>query len=99
MPDSRSHRGPDPRDALLFDAAAIGPMREAVADLSWLLGRGYAEASSLKLVGDRHRLAERQRKAVMRSTCSDDSLADRSPRRLDREDCAGGPSGSTASTC
>ncbi|QDV38981.1 DUF434 domain-containing protein [Tautonia plasticadhaerens] len=82
MPDSRSHRGPDPRDEALFAPGAIPPMRGAVADLSWLLGRGYAEASSLKLVGDRHRLAERQRKAVMRSSCADDRLADRLRRRL-----------------
>jgi hypothetical protein len=50
---------------------------QAVSDLSWLLSRGYAEASSLKLVGDRYRLVERQRVAVMRSACSDDSLARR----------------------
>ena len=33
-------------------------------DLSWLLGRGYAEASATKLVGDRHELRSRQREAV-----------------------------------
>jgi hypothetical protein len=55
----------------------------AVADLSWLLSRGYAATSSLKLVGDRHRLVERQRRAVLRSACADDSLAIRRATRVD----------------
>lgn len=49
-------------------------------ELSWLLTRGYAEASSLKLVGDRHNLTQRQRMAVMRSSCSDQALAQRCAR-------------------
>jgi hypothetical protein len=55
----------------------------AVADLSWLLSRGYAETSSLKLVGDRYRLVERQRLAVLRSACTDDSLAIRRTTHVD----------------
>jgi hypothetical protein len=54
-----------------------------VADLSWLLSRGYAEASSLKLVGDRRRLVERQRVAVRRSSCSDQALARRRSTRVE----------------
>jgi hypothetical protein len=45
-----------------------------VADLSWLLERQYAPTSSLKLVGDRYVLTDRQRMAVMRSSCSDAAL-------------------------
>jgi len=71
LPDSRTHRGPDPRDGLAFDPTAWPALRAAVADLSWLLERGYATASSLKLVGDRWSLTERQRMAVWRSACSD----------------------------
>ncbi|MFO0958378.1 MAG: DUF434 domain-containing protein [Isosphaeraceae bacterium] len=56
---------------------------EATTDLSWLLTRGYAGPSSLKLVGDRYRLAERQRLAVLRSACSDQSLARRLANRVD----------------
>jgi hypothetical protein len=40
-----------------------------------LLSKGYAEKSSLKLVGDRFGLTERQRIAVMRCGCSDEQLA------------------------
>jgi hypothetical protein len=57
-------------------------MRQAVADLSWLLGRGYAEPSALKLVGDRHVLAQRQRMAVRRCACSDEARSRRSARRV-----------------
>jgi hypothetical protein len=55
-----------------------------VADLSWLLSRGYAEPSSLKLVGDRYQLVERQRIAVLRSACSDAALAGRRARQVER---------------
>ncbi len=81
MPDQRSHRGADPRDAEAFGPAARPALGAAVRDLSWLLGNGYAPVSSLKLVGDRWGLTERQRMAVRRSTCTD---ADREHRRSSR---------------
>jgi hypothetical protein len=71
VPDTRSHRGPDPRDALAFGPSSQPSLRGAVSDLSWLLGRDYAPVSALKLVGDRWRLTERQRHAVRRASCSD----------------------------
>lgn len=57
-------------------------LREATAELSWLYGRGYAEDAALKLVGDRHRLTARQRKAVERCACSDADRERRLRRRL-----------------
>jgi hypothetical protein len=69
--DTRTHRGPDPDDDEAFDPAAWPSLRAAVDDLAWLLGRGYASTSSLKLVGDRWSLTGRQRMAVLRSSCSD----------------------------
>lgn len=83
MPDTRKHRGPGPQDRAWFGAASRGDLAAAAADLSWLLSRGYAEPSALKLVGDRHRLVERQRAAVLRAACSDAALADRRSRQLD----------------
>ena len=77
-PDARQHRGPHPEDASLFDADLIPALRQATAELSWLLSRDYPLPSSLKLVGDRHRLAERQRAAVGRAACSDRQLKRRS---------------------
>ncbi len=80
VPARPSHRGQDPRDASAFDAASLPALRAAAADFAWLLSKGYAAPSSLKLTGDRYRLTERQRQAVHRATCSDDARA----RRLER---------------
>jgi hypothetical protein len=77
MPDKRQHRGPHPQDQRLFAPEQWPLLRSAVADYSWLLSRGYATASALKLVGDRYQLAERQRLAVMRAACAERSLAKR----------------------
>ena len=71
MPDRRRHRGPHPDDLRLFGAVALPALQTAAAELAWLLTRGYAHESSLKLVGDRHALEARQRLAVSRSTCGD----------------------------
>jgi hypothetical protein len=83
VPDSRKHRGPGPQDAAWFGREAHPGLASAVADLSWLRTRGYAERSALKLVGDRYRLVERQRVAVLRSGCSDESLARRRASRVE----------------
>lgn len=70
MPDTRRHRGPHPLDKTLFAPEKLPTLREAVGDYAWLLGRGYAAKSALELVGNRFSLHERQRKALMRATCS-----------------------------
>ncbi len=77
MPDKRQHRGPHPEDLAAFAANVQPRLHNAVTDLSWLLSRGYADPSSLKLVGDRYELLERQRAAVRRCACSDDALVRR----------------------
>jgi len=64
-------------------------LRSAVSDLSWLLERGYAPVSALKLVGDRANLTERHRSAVQRSACSDEARARRAATRVPAEDLAG----------
>ncbi|MCB9530014.1 MAG: DUF434 domain-containing protein [Myxococcales bacterium] len=89
MPDARTHRGPHPRDAELFGPDRVADLRAAVADLAWLGERGYAMPSALKLVGDRHRLRERQRVAVLRATCSDTQRHERSIRRHSLDDLCG----------
>ena len=77
-PDKRQHRGPHAEDRRLFDAEQIPRLRLATDELSWLLTRGYTMKSSLKIVGDRHGLAERQRLAVSRAACADHSASRRS---------------------
>ncbi|MFH5806058.1 DUF434 domain-containing protein [Alienimonas sp. DA493] len=89
MPDTRTHRGPHPRDAEHFAADRLPALQTATAHLSWLLSRGYVNPSALKLVGDRFDLTDRQRTAVLRSACPDDALADRAARRVAPHELAG----------
>jgi hypothetical protein len=80
MPDDRRHRGAHPEDRAHFGPDWHAPLRQAVHDLSWLLSRGYASVSALKVVGDRFNLSARQRTAVMRCAAPDDAVADRLSR-------------------
>jgi hypothetical protein len=74
----------------LFAPERLADLRAAVAELSWLLTRGYASKSALKLVGDRHALTERQRLAVARAACPDASLERRAARCLHPDEIKGG---------
>lgn len=76
-------RGADPEDAEDFANGVHPALRTAVAELSWLLDRGYAEPSALALVGNRHELRRRQREAVRRSACGDGLLARRRAGRVE----------------
>jgi hypothetical protein len=49
-------------------------LRQGVADLCWLLDRGYGIASATELVGDRYRLTRRQRIAAARCACTKEAL-------------------------
>ena len=80
-PDQRQHRGAHPADRVLFASERVPTLRTAAAELCWLLTHGYQIKSALKLVGDRHSLTERQRLALARAACSDQSLTKR------RESC------------
>ncbi|GAB4402946.1 MAG: DUF434 domain-containing protein [Bacteroidia bacterium] len=82
MSSKQRHRGQQSSDPQLFDARWIPVLNEAVADLSWLLTRGYSEPGALKLVGDRHRLNVRQRKALLRASCSDEAVHTRRERLI-----------------
>lgn len=84
-PDTRHHRGAHPADHELFGPDQMRKLRRAVGELSWLLSRGYNITSSLKLVGDRHGLRERQRLAVSRSSCSDQDKKRRKDHRVSVE--------------
>ncbi len=89
MPDKRTHRGAHPRDAALFAPEKIDAIRSAGADFSLLLGKGYADKSSLKLVGDRYNLTHRQRLAVMRSACSKQQFKSRKSKQIDTNRISG----------
>ena len=89
MTDRRRHRGPHPRDEALFATDQEAVLRRATAEQSHLLGRGYAEVASLKLVGDRFELRERQRLAVRRAACTDDQRARRRAQFVAENQLAG----------
>jgi hypothetical protein len=54
-----------------------------VDDLSWLLTRGYPAKAALKLVGDRHALRDRQRKALQRCAAGDEECRSRREREVE----------------
>lgn len=91
MPDTRSHRGAHPEDARLFSTEALPDLRRGMADLCWLLDRGYATNSALKLVGDRYGLTRRQRIAVNRCAATTEAAEDRGRRCADLDALAGEP--------
>lgn len=63
-------RGASPRDHEIFSPKTLERLRDATLDMSFLMARAYAEASALKVVGDRYQLHVRQRLAVLRSASS-----------------------------
>jgi hypothetical protein len=91
MPDTRTHRGPHPEDPRLFAPETWPILRQATEDLCWLLSRGYAAPSALKLVGDRHQFVDRQRAALARSACSTDAGIQRESRRVGADQLSGRP--------
>lgn len=89
MSDTRSNRGPHPKDRELFASEQIAALRSALHDFSWLLSRGYARPSSLKLVGDRYGLRERQRVALGRAACGDEEVALRKSKEVGKRELKG----------
>jgi len=88
-PDIRQHRGAHPEDRKLFADDQLTALRTATTELSWLLTHGYAIKGALKLVGDRHALTDRQRLAVSRAACSDQSKTHRLSSRVGMESLRG----------
>ncbi|MEZ4887342.1 MAG: DUF434 domain-containing protein [Chitinophagales bacterium] len=85
MPNKQKHRGQHPNDQKLFAPKFTPILQAATSDLSWLLSKGYAEKAALKLVGDRFKLTERQRKAIQGAACSDASQKSRQEKHCSIE--------------
>jgi len=88
-PDIRKHRCAHPDDRKLFAGGQLPALRTATGELSWLLTRDYSLKGALKLVGDRYTLTDRQRLAVARAACSDQSKERRSAVLIDAAEAAG----------
>lgn len=91
MPDKRTRRGPHPKDAACFQAGEIPRLRQATDDYCWLLGRSYPAKASLKLVGDRFNLRDRQRRALQRCAAGEETCRRRRQRQVDISDLEGEP--------
>lgn len=89
MSDAERHRGPAPKDAALFAPAVVPVLARATDELAWLLERGYASPSALKLVGDRHALTARQRAAIERAAVPEPIARARRDKRVGLEALAG----------
>ena len=85
------HRGANSEDPRLFAESKVSILRDAVADLSWLMARGYAVTSAVTIVGDRYSLHARQRMAVARASCTDTSLSKRAGSLVSTDTLAGQP--------
>ncbi|MEL6250574.1 MAG: DUF434 domain-containing protein [Bacteroidota bacterium] len=89
MSHKQRHRGQNSRDPELFAEKFIEILNQAVDHLSWLITRGYSDKSSLKLVGDRFRLKQRQRKALYRAYCTDQARESRKSKELSLHELPG----------
>lgn len=74
MPNSQKHRGANPKDYAAFSEKNIENLKQATSDLSWLLSNDYSQNASLKLVGDKFSLTDRQRKAINAASADKQSL-------------------------
>jgi len=89
MSDTRTHRGPHPKDATAFSPASLPALRNACEDLCWLLSRGYSPKAALKLVGDRRGLTARQRTALQRTAAGEAEVARRRSKEVPCAELAG----------
>ena len=81
------NRGKEGKDDVFFGTEkAQKSMQEAVKDYSYLLTRGFAEKSSLTLVGNRYKLSARQQKAVRGMSESSERLTLRASKRVELND-------------
>ncbi|MFK7983141.1 MAG: DUF434 domain-containing protein, partial [Saprospiraceae bacterium] len=77
------NRGKQSSDDKWFASKWHPIFTEALNDLCYLLTRGYAENSALQIVGNRYKLNKRQRKAVLRISCSDQGIATRNQAKCE----------------
>ncbi|WP_291725967.1 DUF434 domain-containing protein [Bernardetia sp.] len=86
MPHSQKHRGANPKDHAAFATKHIENLQQAVSDLSWLLSKEYSPKASLKLVGDKFYLTDRQRKAIQSASSDEQSLRLRKDKEISIDD-------------
>lgn len=84
------NRGKSSEDDSLFSPPKERTkLHGALADMYYLLSRGYPPKPTLELVGNRHRLRARQLQALQGMACSAREIEDRGNRHLDASSLAG----------
>ncbi|TSE04271.1 MULTISPECIES: DUF434 domain-containing protein [Aquimarina] len=77
------NRGREASDDRLFGVMSMQKkLKEAAKDMLYLLSRGFAEKSSVQLVGNRYKLNARQQKALHGMSCSEQQIAIRKERMI-----------------
>ena len=82
-------RGFVPEDERNFSPEALRLMRTASRHIRYLINEGYDLKSASTFVGNHYLLSERQRLAIMRSVATDEQVAARKNKQLQREELAG----------
>ncbi|WP_299272149.1 DUF434 domain-containing protein [uncultured Psychroserpens sp.] len=83
------NRGKNSNDDQLFGSDKIHQkLKDAITDMHYLLSRGYAEKSSLQLVGNKHRLNVRQQQAVQGMSASQEQIERREAHMIPFENIA-----------
>ena len=75
-------RGFNEEDVISFSSESLTLLRLCAQDIVYLLDRGYPYKTVLTFVGNRHKLTERQRTALMRMCASHEMLRQREEKRL-----------------
>ncbi|WP_412987311.1 DUF434 domain-containing protein [Pontimicrobium sp. IMCC45349] len=72
---NKRNRGKNSNDDALFGSKKLQiKFKEAIKDMLYLLSRGYAEKSSLQLVGNKYRLNVRQQQAIQGMSASQQQM-------------------------
>ncbi|WP_442266570.1 DUF434 domain-containing protein [Tenacibaculum sp. ZS6-P6] len=87
MPKNRGKEGSD--DRLFGQEFMQRKIKGAVFDMSFLLERGYGEASSCELVGNRYKLNKRQQQAIKGMSAAASAVKNRKEKQISKENLIG----------
>ncbi len=82
-------RGFSHEDVKLFSDSRLAHLNKAYEEVTWLLDRGYPLKSCLTFVANHYMLHERQRNAIMRSVCTEQSKLIRESKKIEVVDLQG----------
>jgi len=84
------NRGKEGRDDLLFGSVKMQErIIEACKDMHYLLSRGFAEKSSVQLVGNKYRLNARQQQVLQGMSASEEQIEKRKATEVSMEKLSG----------